>query len=128
MDHHHYSYIEVNPEALKPCPYCETLIRHKRLTRHIIKCKKQHPNRNILQCRYSASHYLPAQQLKAHEERCPFRSRILEFRTPMKHGNCSLPVYNINERAASRSDEEDWSAECDARPFAPPEYAHLIGK
>jgi ribosomal protein L37AE/L43A len=118
-----FSEIDTDPDNIKMCPYCNTPIRIKRMTLHIIKCKKQFrkPSTKIFQCRYGAGHYIPAHLVKQHEQNCPFKPR--EPSTPKIHGDCTLPVYK--ERAATAK-EEDWTEQCNAPPFAPADYEYLI--
>ena len=118
-----YERLIIDGETTTLCPFCKEIIRHKKLPAHTLKCKKHYKTTNLIQCTFSASHYIPAARIKQHEERCPFRPTVEERTTTItKHGDCKLPVYRD---PTPSPDEEDWTNECNAPAFIPIDYQHL---
>ena len=53
------------------CPYNKAHeILVTRWQKHLIKCRKQHPNSGIVICKYVWSHHIPKEEIESHEKEC----------------------------------------------------------
>ena len=116
-----YERIITDGETTTLCPFCKEIIRHKKLPAHTLKCKKHYKTTKLLQCTFSASHYIPAARIKQHEDNCPFNTSK-KTTSITKHGDCKLPIY---QDPTPSPEEEDWTNECTAPAFIPIDYQHL---
>jgi len=87
------------------CPYNRAhQIRPERIQYHLIKCRKQFPEKTLQICPFNATHHVSKPELRTHMTECPDR-RILDvqrykFNEPMvgHHGDLSNPkVYGSSK-------------------------------
>ncbi|XP_005109093.1 uncharacterized protein LOC101859274 isoform X2 [Aplysia californica] len=59
------------------CPYDETHIIHPlRMPGHLLKCRKNHPNMELVVCPFNAVHEVRKEELRYHMLHCPNRSLL----------------------------------------------------
>ena len=58
-------------EKMIRCPYDPMhVMREDRLQYHLVKCRKQHPDKNFEICPYNVTHQLPQEQIEDHIKNC----------------------------------------------------------
>uniref|UniRef100_A0A182TKT6 CHHC U11-48K-type domain-containing protein n=1 Tax=Anopheles melas TaxID=34690 RepID=A0A182TKT6_9DIPT len=70
--------------AVVQCPYnkSHTILAH-RFAKHLIKCRRQHPNAKIAICPFNSSHHVNEQEMKVHTTTCPDQGQIKSFMYPI---------------------------------------------
>ena len=119
------------------CPYDRNhQILPERMQRHLVLCRRQHPNMNLKICKFNSSHHIAPDKWEHHLTVC--RDRTDEF--VMQHAynqaqksapapaaqpaapSSAPPVAKASAAAAavSNPDEEDWEAEMEGNvPYNP---------
>ncbi|XP_041773869.1 uncharacterized protein LOC121594547 [Anopheles merus] len=70
--------------AVVQCPYNKShTILAQRFVKHLIKCRRQHPNAKIAICPFNSSHHVNEQEMKVHTTTCPDRGQIESFMYPI---------------------------------------------
>jgi len=68
---------EWDPHALLVCPYDEVhVVSVLRFQRHLLKCRKNHPDKDLVKCPYNATHILLRDKLRSHLSVCPDKRAI----------------------------------------------------
>ncbi|XP_046844709.1 gametocyte-specific factor 1-like [Xenia sp. Carnegie-2017] len=104
-----------DPEKLVVCPYDPShRIAVKRFQRHLVKCRKNHPDKDFVSCPFNASHKVLRLDLYNHICKCPDKNFVEAYPTDFEadgklKGNTSLPDYKTS--VLSDRDDEDWDAE-----------------
>ena len=61
-------------EKMIRCPYDPMhVMREDRLQYHLVKCRKQHPDKKFEICPYNVTHQLPQEQIENHIKNCSNR-------------------------------------------------------
>jgi len=103
-------------EKKSPCPYCKVLILPDRIQRHLVKCEIQHPDSQLIVCKFNWAHRIDPQRYNDHLATCPDRGMIEN--EEIKHayksddvttGNPALVPRPVN--LAKPESSEDWEAE-----------------
>lgn len=87
-------------DRLLECPYNRShQIRPERMQYHLIKCRKQFPEKNLVICPFNATHHMAKSEERNHMINCPDR-RIVDIQryrfnepTPGHHGDLSNPLF-----------------------------------
>jgi len=87
-------------DRLLDCPYNRShQIRPERMQYHLIKCRKQYPEKNLIICPFNATHHVAKSEERKHMMSCPDR-RIVDIQryrfnepTPGHHGDLSNPKF-----------------------------------
>jgi len=96
-----------DPEKLLVCPYDEVhLIKAKRFQHHLLKCRKNHPEKDFVNCPFNAKHVMLRSELRHHVSRCPDRTVIEQYNYKGSEkdedgfyfkGDTSVPSYHKTE-------------------------------
>ena len=63
-----------DPERLLVCPYDEVhMIKAKKFQQHLLKCRKNHPDKDFVNCPFNAKHVMLRSEIRHHVSRCPDR-------------------------------------------------------
>ena len=63
-----------DPERLLVCPYDEVhMIKAKKFQHHLLKCRKNHPDKDFVNCPFNAKHVMLRSEIRHHVSRCPDR-------------------------------------------------------
>ncbi|XP_068706803.1 uncharacterized protein [Montipora foliosa] len=110
-----------DPEKLLVCPYDEVhLIKAKRFQHHLLKCRKNHPDKDFVSCPFNAKHVMSRSEVRHHVSRCPDRSVIEQYNYKGSEkdddgfyfkGNTSVPGHYYSEDLQNAS--ENWDDEED---------------
>lgn len=90
-----------DPEELMICPFDEVhKIKAKRFQHHLLKCRRNHPDKDFVSCPFNAKHLMLRSEVRHHVTRCP--DRVSNFETV----TCSeiypnIYVYNIDRTRRS---------------------------
>ena len=85
-----------DPEELMICPFDEVhKIKAKRFQHHLLKCRRNHPDKDFVSCPFNAKHLMLRSEVQNHVTRCP--DRVSNFETV----TCSeiypnIYVYNVD--------------------------------
>nr|XP_061802723.1 gametocyte-specific factor 1-like [Nerophis lumbriciformis] len=110
-----------DPDKLVQCPFDKShQIRVCRLSYHLMKCKKNHPQlaKELKTCPFNACHLVPKHELAQHTKTCPNRTALFTKEDGNdKWGKRDVPVMSQAQFNADMS--EDWEKEIDkaAVPF-----------
>ena len=89
------------PDALMECPYDDThMVEVRRMPYHLMKCRKNNPNAQMVSCPFNALHEVVKPELRYHMSRCSDRVAItadLVFARMQKEqqqsgGNTQMPI------------------------------------
>lgn len=96
-----------DPDKLMVCPYDEVhRIKAKRFQHHLMKCRRNHPDKDFVNCPFNAKHVMLRHELRHHVTRCPDRSAIEQYNYKGSEmdkegfyfkGNTSVPSYHKTE-------------------------------
>jgi len=95
------------------CPYNKFhQIDPKRITYHLIKCKKNYPDVELAVCAYNATHQMPPDEEKAHLKECPDKkiAEVQKYNVPLpgQHGCLKNPnVFGSSFIPQASNDEID---------------------
>ncbi|XP_061702653.1 gametocyte-specific factor 1 [Syngnathoides biaculeatus] len=112
---------DFDPDKLCQCPFDKShQIRACRLSYHLLKCKKNHPQlaKELKTCPFHACHLVPKHELGHHMETCPNRVRAgTATGTTEEWRKWKVPV-NLHS-VCTGGMTEDWDKEVDeaATPF-----------
>lgn len=104
------------------CPYnpAHEVLVH-RLAKHIARCKKQHPNANMVVCPYNRLHIIDKFKIEDHVKNCPNNDSVLNVLgidgPPVSIGTVSFDDLRNQQTLI---DEEDWNGD---HPTYNPEVA-----
>lgn len=66
-----------DPDRLMVCPYDEShRIKAKRFQHHLLKCRKNHPDKDFVTCPFNAKHVMLRHEIRYHVSRCPDRVSV----------------------------------------------------
>ncbi|XP_054647792.1 gametocyte-specific factor 1 isoform X2 [Dunckerocampus dactyliophorus] len=108
-----------DPDKLCQCPFDKShQIRACRLSYHILKCKKNHPQlaKQLITCPFNACHLIPKHELASHTDTCPDKISV----GPENGGSEKLRKWEVPVMSQINTDmTEDWEKEVDeaAVPF-----------
>ena len=111
-----------DPNERIVCPYDPVhVISAMRYQMHIVKCRKNHPDKDFIACPFNAKHIFLRPELRSHLARCPDKQTLdadvvqatCDETGEQWHlkGDTSLPV----SRYTMPADDEDWDAEVEDR-------------
>lgn len=111
-----------DPEELMICPFDEVhKIKAKRFQHHLLKCRRNHPDKDFVSCPFNAKHLMLRSELKHHVIRCPDRSAIEQYNYKGNEkdedgfffkGDTSVPTYYHSEKLEDPL-SENWDDEDD---------------
>ncbi|KAL9963314.1 hypothetical protein ACROYT_G032504 [Oculina patagonica] len=112
-----------DPDKLMVCPYDEThMIKAKRFQYHLLKCRQNHPEKDLVTCPFNAKHKLLRHDIRHHVSRCPDRSVIEHYNYKGSEkdedgfyfkGNTSVPSYHRTDDLQEPS--ESWDSHDEER-------------
>ncbi|XP_028394580.1 gametocyte-specific factor 1-like [Dendronephthya gigantea] len=108
-----------DPEQHVICPYdASHRITAARFQRHLVKCRKNYPNKDFVSCPFNATHQILRPHLRSHICQCPDKNVVeasmsecykdVETLDKLK-GNTSVPPYN--NPGLNDVGDEDWDRE-----------------
>ncbi|XP_047145371.1 uncharacterized protein LOC101241717 isoform X1 [Hydra vulgaris] len=111
-----------DPHASIICPYDPLhVITAQRFQRHIHKCRKNYPEKDLVQCSFNANHFVLRKDICQHLISCPDKppveNNIIKLAIPNSQklqsfcGNLSMPK---SKQIVSCAGEEDWDEEIDS--------------
>lgn len=113
---------EIDWTTMAICPFDAThVVARLRLSTHVNKCKKHHPEKHVRMCPFNATHYIENHEFQHHLLHCSDRAVIdrdimqsSEMEDGLSYsGNVALPAYdNICES------EENWDEEANFPGFS----------
>lgn len=118
-------------EKVVQCPYERShLIVPDRLSVHLVKCRKNHPNTNVKICPYNSNHHIQAARYDTHLDDCDskdlavhlLQESIAESRQNCSVGSIDSGICSISPsptNASNIEDEEDWEKDLIAEPYDP---------
>lgn len=121
-------------EKVVQCPYERShLIVPDRLSVHLVKCRKNHPNTDVKICPYNSNHHIQAARYSTHLDDCDSKDlavHLLQESVAERRQNCSVasidsglcsisPSPSNNTTDSNIDDEEDWEKDLIAEPYDP---------
>jgi hypothetical protein len=121
-------------EKVVQCPYERShVIVPDRLSVHLVKCRKNHPNSNVKICPYNSNHHIQAAKYDTHLDDCDSKDlavHLLQESVAESRQNCSFasidsgicsisPSPSNNTNSNNTDDEEDWEKDLIAEPYDP---------
>ena len=109
-------------EKTVTCPYNPAhQITMERIQTHLVKCRRNHPDTDMVICPYNASHHVPKPEEQYHITCCPDR-KIVELAKyswaldkPGNHGNVKMPepqnTMTQQEISNIMTKDENWEDE-----------------
>ncbi|XP_067941092.1 uncharacterized protein [Watersipora subatra] len=103
------------PDDLVKCPYDPVhMVRMKKLQYHLMKCRKNFPNRQMSSCPFNAGHIVPEAELRFHMNSCPDKHAMTLLHQEHEvegwtKGNTDVPTYFPDVGIPEST--EDWDAE-----------------
>lgn len=110
---------------LQQCPYEKAhRIQAHAMSKHLFKCRKNHPNHKLVSCPFNESHRVAAPELKLHTQKCEDRASFETYKYCIATASPNVPdgakspdlVYNnsppkdpfksYRDRTGRTSDEE----------------------
>ena len=96
------------------CPYNPShQITRKIIQKHLVKCRRNHPDTDLVICSFNSTHHIPGKIIKKHEAECPDRKLFEQIMfIPENQMRAPTPV---TSRPTCGSDDEDWEAEANVK-------------
>ena len=96
------------------CPYNPShQITQKIIQKHLVKCRRNHPDTDLVICSFNSTHHIPGKIIKKHEEECPDR-KLFEQIMYIPENQMRAPT-PVTSRPTCGSDDEDWEAEANVK-------------
>lgn len=77
-------------DELLQCPYEKAhRIMPPAMSKHLFKCRKNHPNHKFVTCPFNESHHVPAPELKLHVQQCEDRANFETYKYNIATPNTS---------------------------------------
>ena len=92
------------------CPYNPAhQITRKIIQKHLVKCRRNHPDTDLVICSFNSTHHIPGASIKEHEAKCPDR-KLFEQMLYIPESQLRAPT-PVTSRPTCGPDDEDWEAE-----------------
>lgn len=92
------------------CPYNPShQITRKIIQKHLVKCRRNHPDTDLVICSFNSTHHIPGRIIKEHEAKCPDR-KLFEQMLFIPESQLRAPT-PVTSRPTCGPDDEDWEAE-----------------
>jgi len=102
-------------EKIITCPYnIAHQITEGRLQRHLVKCRRNHPDAEVVICKFNSSHHIPLREEQQHLQTCQDR----KFVEMIKYGLRLEDKKQVPFKPATRvqdDEEEDWEKEANIK-------------
>ena len=96
------------------CPYNPShQITQKIIQKHLVKCRRNHPDTDLVICSFNSTHHIPGKIIKKHEEECPDR-KLFEQIMYIPENQMRAPT-PVTSQPTCGSDNEDWEAEANVK-------------
>lgn len=77
---------------LLQCPYEKAhRIQAHAMSKHLFKCRKNHPKEKFVSCPFNESHRVPAPELKIHTQNCDDRGSFETYKYNISMGSGKVP-------------------------------------
>ena len=94
------------------CPYnISHQITEGRLQRHLVKCRRNHPNADVVICEFNSSHHIPSHEEKSHLQTCPDRKLVEKMKYELRLEDKKPAPFKPADHGALDDEEEDWERE-----------------
>ena len=106
-------------ESHKSCPYdpCHQILPH-RFAKHLVKCKKNHPDCDMKTCPFNATHVIPTSEIQAHLLECPDKGPVEREIYIPKAVEKVLDIKNSNTLPSKKGVcEDDWELDLKQNPY-----------
>ena len=93
------------------CPYnISHQITEGRLQRHLVKCRRNHPNADVVICKFNSSHHIPSHEEKSHLQTCKDRKLVEKMKYGLRLEDKKPAPFKPDARVVD-DEEEDWERE-----------------
>ena len=97
----------------KICPYNKShIIRVERWNLHLMKCRKNHPDSGLVECRYVFGHHIPKEDIEEHEKECYEEHFNNGNKTPLNDKTFVIPhPLRSHPNGSVSSSDPEWEEE-----------------
>lgn len=93
---------------LQQCPYEKAhRIQAHAMSKHLFKCRKNHPNQKLVSCPFNESHRINEKELKLHVQSCDDRASFDTYKYCIASKPVSSPANNAPELVFNNSPPKD---------------------
>ena len=93
------------------CPYNKAHeILVTRWDKHLIRCRKQHPNSGIVICKFVWSHHIPKEEIESHEKECA-KNELNVGNIALTDPTFEIPDPLVNHRPTEVVIDPEWEEE-----------------
>ena len=94
------------------CPYNKShIIRAEKWNLHLMKCRKNHPDSGIVECRFVFGHHIPKEKIEEHEKECYKEHWCNGNKTPLNDQTFIIPHPLRNVNGSVSSSDPEWEEE-----------------
>ena len=92
------------------CPYnISHQITGPKLQRHLVKCRRNHPNSDVVVCSFNSCHHVPFKEKEYHLQTCPDRKLVEVQKYELRDVEKRKTHYKPARKELD--DDEDWEKE-----------------
>ena len=104
------------------CPYDPAhQITRKIIQKHLVKCRRNHPDTDLVVCSFNSTHHISSKIIRKHEMECPDK-KLFEQIMFIPENQMRTPT-PVSLTPTCGPDDEDWEAELIKVPYNPSEAA-----
>lgn len=104
------------------CPYDPShQITRKIIQKHLVKCRRNHPDTDLVVCSFNSTHHISSKIIRKHEMECPDK-KLFEQIMFIPENQMRTPT-PVSLTPTCGPDDEDWEAELIKVPYNPSEAA-----
>lgn len=93
---------------LLQCPYEKShRIQAYAMSKHLFKCRKNHPNQKLISCPFNESHRINEKELKFHVQRCEDRASFDTYKYCISANPANAPANTAPELVFNNSPPKD---------------------
>uniref|UniRef100_A0A1B6C1I7 CHHC U11-48K-type domain-containing protein n=1 Tax=Clastoptera arizonana TaxID=38151 RepID=A0A1B6C1I7_9HEMI len=108
-----------SPDELVQCPFNKDhIVIRRRFVRHLMKCRKNHPNHNMVVCPYNATEYVERSEFPNHLLKCKYKKSRVECEIRdhnilknKLHGDLSDAPFHYVDLKSTNENNEFWDEE-----------------
>ena len=98
----------------KICPYNKShIIRAEKWNLHLMKCRENHPDSGLVECKFVYGHHIPKEEIEEHEKECYKEHWCNGNKTPLNDKTFVIPhpLRNHVNGSVSSSSDPEWEEE-----------------
>ena len=81
------------------------------IQRHLVKCRRNHPDAEVVICKFNSSHHIPLREEQYHLQTCQDRKFIEMMKYGLRLEEKKQVPFKPATRVLDEDDEEDWEKE-----------------